>query len=136
MFMQTQDTAIERWETPQGTYAVAYDDSPACPAGDFYSGRNCARRENDGHSWNGDTSILDEDHETAYTDYCGYTFVAAAKTKEEAESVVDMYAHWAEGHVYVVGFEPADGGGTDYIHGVYTQDGLSPELEEVKSYFA
>jgi hypothetical protein len=135
MFTHTQDQAIERWETPEGEYAVAYDDSPTCPAGDLYSGHNCARRDSESNYWLGDTSVLHGPYETASMAYGGSSFTAAASTKEEAEFVVTLFAHWAEGHVYVVGFESTDGDAADYIHGVYTETGFSPDLAEVKSYF-
>jgi hypothetical protein len=135
MFTHTEDRAIERWETPEGEYAVAYDDSPTCPAGDVYSGHNCARRDTDGNHWLGDTSVPHGAYETASTTYGGSSFTAVAVTREEAEFVVALFARWAEGHVYAVGFEPANGGAADYIHGVYTEAGFAPDLGEVKSYF-
>lgn len=132
MFTRIIDSAVARWQESEGTYAVAVDDSAQCPAGDWGTGRNCARRT--GGGWHGYTSVLDVPHVEFQHQYNGHTFTAAAgnTSRGEAEMIARAFAHWAEGDVYLVGFEPRDGGAERYVSGVYTQDGTPPTLAEVK----
>lgn len=132
MFTTIEDHAICRWEEPEGTYAVAADDDPPCPAGNWVTGHNCARR-GDG-DWYGDTSVLDETHVEARYTYNRYCFTAVAATGDEADMIAKAFAHWAEGDVFIVGFESTDGD-ERYVGDIYTADGIAPDLDEAKSYF-
>lgn len=133
MFTHTSDQALQRWDTPEGQYAVAVDRDSLCPAGQMATGRNCARRVvTSSPDWSGDTSVLDGPHVIATTSYNGYSFEAAAADMQEAEMIASVYAQWAEGDVFAVGFEGVDGT-EDTLYGVYTADGTQPDLDFVKA---
>lgn len=137
MFVSSSDSALDRWENNGYEYAVGVDTDPACPAGDWVTGYNAARRGNADGSWFGNTEIVNVQDDAAIcrgsADYNGYTFEALARTQEEADMIAVAFAHWAEGDVYAVERDSATGG-SDSIGGIYTADGVAPSREEVEKW--
>lgn len=126
IFFNSSDDAIERWESGGQEWAIGVDTDPSCPAGDFYSCRNAARRQ--GESWRGDHSVLSDPKVVIATyDYNGSRFEGAAADREEAEDIAQRYAQWAEGDVYAIER------GTESVGGYYTSDGLPPSRAEAEN---
>lgn len=133
-FIESTDRSLDRWEHEGHEYAIAVDQDPLCPAGDWGTGNNAARRV--GQDWRGNTSVVDSPGAVvATTHYSGGTFEAIAtgdsslSAEEEATLVVDAYAHWAEGDVYMIARDE------HIVGGYYTADGLQPSREEVQNAF-
>ncbi|WP_336794423.1 hypothetical protein [Gordonia malaquae] len=128
IFFNSSDTAIERWESGGKEWAIGVDPEPSCPAGDFYSCRNAARRKGD--SWSGDQSVLSDPNVViAEYEYNGSRFEGAATSRQEAENIAKLYAQWAEGDVYAIER------GSESVGGHFTSDGLPPSRAEAEAAF-
>ena len=129
IFTHVSDSATDRWESGGHEYAVGPDPDPICPAGDFRSGKNAARRVGNSPYY-GDSTVPEAPGAVrATTTYGDSQFEAWAYDQDEANDLVTMFAHWAEGDVYAI---ERDG---YTVHGYYTDDGLPPSQSQAEQAF-